>query len=71
MFPIPMGFTPDLNIYRALEGNPIRWMDAMGLEVPKYGPENVSACFNLLKNVTIGPVCWAKSPVRERYCHVS
>ncbi len=49
-----MGFTPDFNLYRALEGNPLKWMDAMELMVPHYDPQDVSNCFTYLHQVVQG-----------------
>ena len=50
----PIGLDPDNNMSRVFNGNPIKWVDPSGLEVPPYDPAEVGNCTILLKQVIAG-----------------
>jgi RHS repeat-associated protein len=50
----PIGLDSDTNIYRALNGNPIQWVDPSGLVVPPYDSDDVLNCMTILKQIIAG-----------------
>jgi hypothetical protein len=50
----PLGLSPDYNTFRYTNGNPIKWYDPFGLEVPDYDTGDVNNCIRLLQAVVVG-----------------